>query len=79
MIWALFLVVGELALNGEHVRADFVVDRLSEPKKWALGLVAAYAGLIFSVLFLWYGKEVVAFAHMIGEEGDSTQRFPKWI
>lgn len=78
-IWALFLVVGELALKGEHVHADFVVDRLSERKKWALGLLAAFAGLIFSVLFLWYGYEVVAFAHMIGEEGDSTLRFPKWI
>ena len=59
-IWALFLVVGELALKGEHVHADFVVDRLSERKKWALGLLAAFAGLIFSVLFLWYGYEVVA-------------------
>ena len=78
-IWALFLVVGELALNGDHVHADFVVDRLNERKKWALGLLAAFAGLVFSVLFLWYGYEVVAFAHMIGEEGDSTLRFPKWI
>jgi len=78
-IWALFLVVGELALNGDHVHADFVVDRLSERGKWALGLLASVAGLVFSVLFLWYGYEVVAFAHMIGEEGDSTLRFPKWI
>lgn len=78
-IWALFLVVGELALTGDHVHADFVVDRLSDQAKWALGLLAALAGLVFSVLFLWYGYEVVAFAHMIGEEGDSTLRFPKWI
>jgi len=78
-VWALFLVVGELALNGGHVQADFVVDRLSKRWKARLGLLAAVAGLAFSVIFLWYGYEVVAFAHMLGEEGDSTLRFPKWI
>ncbi len=78
-IWALFLVAGELALNGGHVHADFVVDRLDDKWKQRLGILAAAAGLVFSVIFLWYGYEVVAFAHMIGEEGDSTLRFPKWI
>lgn len=78
-IWALFLVVGELALTGDHVHADFVVDRLEGRTKWALGMLASVAGLVFSGLFLWYGYEVVAFAHMIGEEGESTLRFPKWI
>jgi len=78
-VWALFLVAGELALNGGHVHADFVVDRLNPRPKWATGLLATLAGLVFSVLFLWYGYEVVDFAHMIGEEGDSTLRFPKWI
>lgn len=78
-IWALFLVAGELALNGGHVHADFVVDRFGPLWKYRLGLLAASAGLVFSALFLWYGYEVVAFAHMIGEEGDSTLRFPKWI
>lgn len=78
-IWALFLVAGELALNGGHVHADFVVDRLSDTWKQRLGLLSAVAGLVFSGIFLWYGYEVVEFAHMIGEEGDSTLRFPKWI
>ncbi len=78
-VWALFLVAGDLALNNGHVRADFVVERLNDRSKWWLGLLAACAGLAFSGLFLWYGYEVVDFAHMIGEEGDSTLRFPKWI
>ena len=78
-VWALFLVIGELALNGGHVHADFVVDRLNPKAQWALGLLASLVGLVFSIMFLWYGYEVVDFAHMIGEEGDSTLRFPKWI
>ena len=78
-VWALFLVAGELALNSGHVHADFVVDRLGDVWKARLGLLAAVAGLVFSGLFLWYGYEVVAFAHFIGEEGESTLRFPKWI
>lgn len=78
-VWALFLVAGELALKGEHVRADFVVDRLNDHWKFYLGLLAATAGLVFSGLFLWYGYEVVEFAHRIGIEGDSTLRFHKWI
>jgi TRAP-type C4-dicarboxylate transport system permease small subunit len=78
-VWAMFLVVGELALNGGHVHADFVVDRLGPQPRWALGLLASFIGLVFSILFLWYGYEVVDFAHLIGEEGDSSLRFPKWI
>jgi len=78
-VWALFLVAGELALDGGHVHADFVVDRLDTIWKFRLGLLGAFAGLIFSLIFLWYGYQVVAFAWMIGEEGESTLRFPKWI
>ena len=78
-VWAMFLVAGELALNGGHVHADFVVDRLQPVWKHRLGVLASLVGLIFSALFFWYGYEVVMFAHMIGEEGDSTLRFPKWI
>lgn len=78
-IWSLFLVSGELALNDGHVRADFVVAQLSAVWKFRLGILASVVGLIFSALFLWYGWQVVAFAHMIGEEGESTLRFPKYI
>lgn len=78
-VWALFLVAGELVLNDAHVRADFVVDRLSAKWKKRLGLLGSFVGLAFSLLFLWYGTEVVLFAHMIGEEGESTLRFPKYL
>ena len=78
-VWALFLVSGELALNGGHVQADFVVDRLNSIWKYRLGLISAFAGLAFSAVFLWYGYKVVAFAQMIGEEGESTLRFSMWI
>ena len=78
-VWALFLAVGELALQAGHVNADFVVARLTTNKQRALGILASVLGLTFSILFLYQGYAVVEFAHMIGEEGDSTLRFPKWI
>lgn len=78
-VWALFLVAGELALDGGHVNADFVVERLDPVWKRRLGLVATIGGLVFSLTFLWYGWAVVDFAHMLGEEGESTLRFPKWL
>lgn len=78
-IWALFLSIGELALNAGHVNADFVVAQLSTRKQRVLGVLATLMGLTFSVLFFYQGYAVVEFAHMLGEEGDSTLRFPKWI
>ena len=77
IIWALFLSVGDLPLTNGHVSANFLVDRVSNRRKFEI--LASLAGLCFSILLLWYGYEVVKFAHFIGEEGDSTLRFPKWI
>lgn len=79
VVWALFLAAGELVLEGKHIHADLIVDRLPAKLKWGLAVLASAAGLGFSMLFLWYGYEVVAFAHMIGEEGESSLRFPKYI
>lgn len=79
VVWALFLAAGELVLEGKHIHADLIVDRLPPKAKWSLAILASIAGLGFSVLFLWYGYEVVAFAHMIGEEGESSLRFPKYL
>jgi len=78
-VWALFLAIGELALHAGHVNADFVVARLTPNKQRAMGILASVLGLTFSLLFFFQGYAVVEFAHMIGEEGDSTLRFPKWI
>jgi TRAP-type C4-dicarboxylate transport system permease small subunit len=79
VVWAMFLVAGELAIEGKHVHADLLVDHLPTKGKWGVGIVASLAGLGFSILFLRYGWEVVAFARMIGEEGESSLRFPKYL
>lgn len=79
IVWALFLSVGDLPLTNGHVSANFLVDRVSPSKKRKFEMLASVTGLIFSILLLWYGYKVVEFAHFIGEEGDSTLRFKKWI
>lgn len=77
VVWALFLVACELAIEGKHVHADLFVDRLSTRARYRIALVASMFGLIFSLLFLTLGVDVVAFSVNLGEESDSTLRIPK--
>ena len=79
VVWSLFLVAGELVIEGKHVHADLFVDRLSPVMQRRVAMVAALLGLAFSVLFLWLGMDVVEFSKMLGEESDSTLRIPKTL
>jgi C4-dicarboxylate transporter, DctQ subunit len=65
VVWGLFLVAGELVIDGKHVHADLFIDRLNPQA--------------FSLLLLVLGTDVVKFSMMIGEESDSTLRIPKSI
>lgn len=79
VVWGMFLVAGELAIENKHIHADLVVNRLSQRVQFAFGIAGSMACLGFSLMFVKYGWDVVAFAHMIGEEGESSLRLPKYI
>jgi len=79
VVWGMFLVAGELAIDNKHIQADLVVNRLSKRAQFSFGIAGSAAGLGFSILLVNYGWDVVAFAHMIGEEGESSLRLPKYI
>lgn len=78
-VWALFLAVCGLPMERGHVAANFIVDRLSPQKRYYFEMLSSLCSLIFSAILVWYGYEVVEFAIFIGDEGESTLRFPKWI
>lgn len=77
VVWALFLVAGELVIEGKHIHADLFIDRLSPSMRQKVAIMASVLGLIFSLLFLGLGWNVVEFSHMLGETSESTLRIPK--
>lgn len=79
VVWGLFLVAGELVIDGKHVHADLFIDRLSPQVRLKVAMLASALGLIFSLLLLALGTDVVKFSMMIGDESDSTLRIPKSI
>ena len=79
MVWALFLSICNLPMTRGHVAANFIVDRLPPRKRYYFEMLSSLCSLIFSAILVWYGYEVVEFAILIGEESESTLRFPKWI
>lgn len=79
VVWGLFLVAGELVIDGKHVHADLFIDRLTPQARLKVAMLASVLGLAFSLLLLVLGTDVVKFSMMIGEESDSTLRIPKSI
>lgn len=79
MGWALMLTLPKLVFTGEHVHADLVLHRLSPAvQRWLEGM-ASLVGIGFCSVILYAGIEVVQFAHMLGEESDSSLQFPMWL
>ena len=77
MVWGVFLSFGELARRNEHVSADLIVSKFNGAKKTAYQVSVWVVGLIFSIILAWAGWQIVEFALMLGETGDTSLQFPK--
>ena len=79
VVWALFLCVINLPLKRSHISTDIVTSHLSNKTRYKLELLSSFAGLVFCLIFLFYGAYVVEFAYGFGEIGNTSLQFPKWI
>ncbi|WP_029910388.1 TRAP transporter small permease [Pelobacter seleniigenes] len=77
VIWGVFLSFGELARRGEHISADFLVANLKGVGHKIYRTVMLIVGFCFSAVLVWAGWQMVSFALMIGETGDTSLQFPK--
>ena len=78
IVWSVWLCGGLLAIDGSHVRTDFLSRIL--PTFWArrVARAADAIGLAFALLLTYAGLLVVATAMRLGETGDSSLTLPLW-
>ena len=60
--WGLLMSAAGCVASGEHVRADFFLQKVSPEKRHLADILAAAAGLAFCLALAWFGYKVVAFA-----------------
>jgi len=78
-VWAIFIAGGPLVREGRHVRADILLVLMPVWAQRLLEIFALLVGLIFTSVLLWYGWDMVADAYDLGENSESSLRFPLWI
>ena len=74
--WGLLMSAAGCVASGEHVRADFFLQKVSPEKRHLADILATAAGLAFCLALAWFGYKVVAFAFAWDERGPSFLQIP---
>lgn len=78
-VWSIFLAGPALVREGRHVRADILLTLLPAWAQRILEIVGLIWALIFAGVLTWYGWWMVENAWRLGENSESSMRFPLWI
>lgn len=78
-VWSIFIAGAPLVREGRHVRADILLMLLPPAGQRILEVIALLVGLIFVSVLTWYGWLMVGSAYDLGENSESSMRFPLWI
>ena len=79
IIWSAFISASLLAERHRHVRADLFVRLLSVRAQRTLEIFNSAASLIFCILLVWFGWQVVELGQLLDERSASSMRFPMWL
>ena len=74
--WGLLMSAAGCVASGEHVRADFFLQKVGAGTRHAADILAAAAGLAFCLTLAWFGFKVVEFAFAWDERGPSFLQLP---
>ena len=74
--WGLLMSAAGCVASGEHVRADFFLQKVGARSRHLANTLAAAAGLAFCLALAWFGYKVVAFAFAWDERGPSFLQIP---
>jgi C4-dicarboxylate transporter, DctQ subunit len=78
-VWAIFIAGAPLVRESRHVRADILLIMLPGWAQRALEILALLVGLAFALALTWYGAQMVMRAYSLGENSESSIRFPLWV
>lgn len=78
-VWAIFIAGAPLVREARHVRADILLMLLPASLQRALEILALLVGLAFACVLTWFGWNMVQSAYDLGENSESSMRFPLWV
>lgn len=78
IIWGTFLGFGMALKHNQHIQVDILYDRLNATGKYIINLVATALSIIFCIIYIYYGWNLVATRFHSGMVS-LEMRIPMWI
>lgn len=78
IIWGTFLGFGMALKHNQHIQVDILYDRLNATGKYIINLVATALSIIFCIIYIYYGWNLVA-ARFHSGMVSLDMRIPMWI
>jgi len=79
IVWAVFIMASKLARDDQHVGADFIFQKLPARLQQKVAILTTVLALIFCLVVVYFGSQVVSVAQDIDERSTTRMRFPLWI
>lgn len=77
--WAVMLCASRLIREHMHVGVDMVINNIPAQVQRLLAIFTCLLGIAVSAAIVYGGYQMVDFAILLGERGDSSIRFPMWL
>ena len=78
IIWGTFLGFGMALKHNQHIQVDILYERLNATGKYIINLVATALSIIFCIIYIYYGWNLVATRFHSGMVS-LDMRIPMWI
>lgn len=79
IIWAVFIIGSKLVREDHHVGADFLIQKLPFRIKRKVAIITSILALLFCLIVVFYGVQIVSMALQSDERSPTRMRFPMWI
>lgn len=77
--WAFWLAGARAVMDADHVKADLLVTLLSAKWRRRLAILQDSCAMLFCLVVMLGGIQVVQLALQLGERSDSSLALPMWI
>jgi TRAP-type C4-dicarboxylate transport system permease small subunit len=79
IVWAVFIMASKLVRDDHHVGADFIFQKMPPHLQQRVAIITTVLALIFCLIVVYFGSQVVSVALGIDERSTTRMRFPLWI
>ena len=79
LVASVMLAAADALFEGEHIRVDVLVERLSARGRWVAALIGLLAILATAALLAVEGADMVAFSRMVDLKSNGYLAVPMWI